>query len=69
MENRTPAEMLLEIQRITKDSQPALAKRIGGISQPTVNRILNGQPGCSLSTLRAIERVHAEVTAEHEASA
>ncbi|WP_333998266.1 helix-turn-helix transcriptional regulator [Burkholderia orbicola] len=60
MEFRTPTELLSEIKQTTQESEVALSKRIG-ISQPTINRILGGQRGCSLSSLRAIERVHAEV--------
>lgn len=62
MNLRTPRELLTEIKAATKLSEIGLSKRIG-VSQPTINRILNGQDECSSKTLRAIERVYAEVTA------
>lgn len=62
MEFRTPTELLSEIKQATQESEIALSKRIG-ISQPTINRILRGQPGCSSKALLAIQRVHAEVFA------
>ncbi|TAM07228.1 MAG: hypothetical protein EPN70_03390 [Paraburkholderia sp.] len=61
MNLRTPNELLVEIKEATKEGEIALAKRLG-ISQPTVNRILRGQPSCSSKALLAIQRVHAEVT-------
>lgn len=60
MDLRTPSELLAEIKLATKEGEIALAKRLG-ISQPTVNRLLNGQVDCSSKTLRAIQRVHAEI--------
>ena len=59
MDTRSPTELLTEIRQITKEPETALSKRIG-ISQPTVNRVLRGQD-CSLKSLRAIQRIHAEV--------
>jgi len=63
MNLRTPTELLVEIKAATKLGEIGLAKRLG-ISQPTVNRILNGQANCSSKALLAIQRVHAEVSAE-----
>ncbi|MBU9403777.1 helix-turn-helix transcriptional regulator [Burkholderia multivorans] len=60
MDLRPPSELLAEIKQATKEGEIALAKRLG-ISQPTVNRLLNGQADCSSKTLRAIQRVHAEI--------
>ncbi|PRD90453.1 hypothetical protein C6P76_04100 [Burkholderia multivorans] len=60
MDLRPPRELLAEIKQATKEGEIALAKRLG-ISQPTVNRLLNGQVDCSSRTLRAIQRVHAEI--------
>lgn len=62
MEFRTPTELLVEIKQATQESEIALSKRIG-ISQPTINRILRGQPGCSSETLLAIQRIHSEIFA------
>lgn len=64
----TPTELLVEIKSVTKEGEIALSKRLG-ISQPTVNRILRGQANCSSKALLAIQRVHAEVTAEQAAAA
>jgi len=52
--------MLVEIKAETRLSEIALAKRLG-ISQPTINRILRGQEGCSSKALLAIQRAHSEV--------
>jgi DNA-binding transcriptional regulator YdaS (Cro superfamily) len=65
MNLRTPTELLAEIKAATKLGEIGLAKRLG-VSQPTVNRILRGQENCSSKALLAIQRVHAEVTAEGE---
>ncbi|MEI5996807.1 hypothetical protein H3V53_06215 [Paraburkholderia bengalensis] len=67
MEPRTPSEMLAEIKAETQLGEIGLAKRLG-VSQPTVNRILRGQPNCSSKALLAIQRVHAEVMAEKAAA-
>jgi transcriptional regulator with XRE-family HTH domain len=48
---------LQEIQTRTGWSQTRLAREIG-TSQPTVNRILNGQKDCTGKTLRAIAGLH-----------
>lgn len=60
MELRSPSELLVEIKQTTKEGEIALAKKLG-LSQPTVNRILRGQSGCSSKALLAIQRLHAEV--------
>lgn len=52
--------LLREIRAATDWSEPKLAEEIG-VSQPTVNRILNGQVDCRASTLRAIEALHGRV--------
>lgn len=51
---------LAEIKAHTGLSEVALAQRLG-VSQPTVNRILNGQVDCKGSTLVAIDHLYAEV--------
>jgi len=53
--------MLQEIKAKTGWSEPRLAQEIG-VSQPTVNRILNGQIDCKVKTLRAIEGLHSAGT-------
>ncbi|MGF6444365.1 helix-turn-helix domain-containing protein [Paraburkholderia youngii] len=58
----TATELLTQIRAATKMSQKALAVRLR-VSQPTVNRILKGQPDCKGATLTAIAALHAEVTA------
>jgi transcriptional regulator with XRE-family HTH domain len=51
----TPAqELLLKIREHTGWSEPRIATEIK-TSQATVNRLLNGQPGCQVSTYLAIE--------------
>ena len=51
----TPAqELLLKIREHTGWSEPRIATEIK-TSQATVNRLLNGQPGCQASTYLAIE--------------
>lgn len=59
----TATELLKQIRTATKMSQNALAKRLQ-VSQPTVNRILKGQPDCKGATLNAIVALHAEITAQ-----
>ncbi|WP_425558041.1 helix-turn-helix transcriptional regulator [Herbaspirillum huttiense] len=49
--------LLKEIKDATGWSEPALARGIG-TSQPTVNRILNGQDECKATTYRAICDLH-----------
>ena len=54
------ATLLGEIKSTTGWSEPRIASELG-TSQPTVNRILNGQPDCKGATLRAIVDLHAKV--------
>lgn len=54
------ATLLREIKSATDWSEPRIATELG-TSQPTVNRILNGQPDCKGTTLRAIVELHARV--------
>lgn len=56
------ATLLGEIKSTTGWSEPRIASELG-TSQPTVNRILNGQPDCKGATLRAIVDLHAKVCA------
>lgn len=55
--------LLREIKDATQWSEPKIAVEIG-TSQPTVNRILNGQEDCKGSTLRAINDLHRSVCAD-----
>lgn len=59
----TATELLTQIRTATKMSQKALAKRLR-VSQPTVNRILKGQPDCKGATLTAIVALHAEIATQ-----
>jgi predicted transcriptional regulator len=52
--------LLSEIKAATAWSEPRIAEELG-TSQPTVNRILNGQEDCKGSTLRAIVELHERV--------
>lgn len=57
----TPSQaLLLAIKGATGWSEPKIAAEIG-TSQATVNRLLNGQPGCQASTYLAIERLAARL--------
>jgi plasmid maintenance system antidote protein VapI len=58
--NTTPAQMLNEIKSTTGLGEIALAEKLG-ISQPTVNRILNGQPDCKGKTLQSIAALYQQV--------
>ncbi|MFZ3286593.1 MAG: hypothetical protein WA191_07055 [Telluria sp.] len=49
--------LLREIKDSTSWSEPRIAAELG-TSQPTVNRILNGQTDCMGSTLNAITALH-----------
>jgi len=62
MDSLTPGAMLSEIKVFTGMSEVALAKELK-VSQPTVNRLLNGQDGCSSSTLMSIIRMHGDMKA------
>lgn len=55
--------LLREIKDLSGWSEPKIATAIG-TSQPTVNRILNGQTDCKGSTLRAIEDLHLSICAQ-----
>jgi plasmid maintenance system antidote protein VapI len=59
MEPRSPCELLTEIKATTKLGEIALSKALG-VSQPTVNRILNGK-NCNSTALLAIQRMHANM--------
>jgi predicted transcriptional regulator len=52
--------LLQEVKIETGWSEPRIASEIG-TSQPTVNRILNGQGDCKGSTLRSIVDLHKRV--------
>ena len=58
--NKPISTLLQEIKVETGWSEPRIAKELR-VSQPTVNRILNGQEECAGSTWRAIENLHAKV--------
>jgi predicted transcriptional regulator len=62
------ATLLREIKSTTDWSEPRIAAELG-TSQPTVNRILNGQPDCKGATLRAIVDLHARVCMSDESPA
>jgi plasmid maintenance system antidote protein VapI len=55
--------LLQETQAKTGWSQPRIAQEIG-TSQPTVNRILNGQIDCKGKTWAAIKSLHERVHAD-----
>ncbi|WP_414016442.1 helix-turn-helix domain-containing protein [Burkholderia stagnalis] len=52
--------MLLEVHAATKLTQKELASGLS-VSQPTVNRILNGQGDCRGTTLSAIIALHSRL--------
>ena len=62
MDYGTPREMLAEIKSTTGMTETALARELK-VSQPTVNRMLNGQDSCSSTTLLAIFRLHGDLKA------
>lgn len=57
--------LLKEIKDSTKWSEPRIAEEVG-VSQPTINRILNGQIECKGSTLLAIQALHKSVLPQPE---
>jgi predicted transcriptional regulator len=59
--------LLTEIKDATGWSEVKIATELG-TSQPTVNRILNGQVDCKGSTLRAISDLHRSACAESPSS-
>jgi transcriptional regulator with XRE-family HTH domain len=54
------ATLLREIKSATSWSEPQIAAELG-TSQPTVNRILNGQHDCKVATFRAIVTLHEKI--------
>ncbi len=58
--DKSISTLLREIKDASHWSEPRIATEIG-TSQPTVNRILNGQAECKGKTLRAITALHATV--------
>jgi transcriptional regulator with XRE-family HTH domain len=56
--DKDPSTLLKEIKSATGWSEPRIATELG-TSQPTVNRILRGQPDCKVKTFRAITALHA----------
>lgn len=62
MDAQTPRDMLAEIKTYTGLSEVALAKELN-VSQPTVNRVLNTQDGCSSKTLMPILRMYSDLKA------
>jgi len=57
------SNLLREIKTKTGWSEPHIAQKLG-TSQPTVNRILNGQDECKSSTYKAIRSLHQQVVAD-----
>lgn len=55
--DKDTATLLREIKDASGWSETRIADELG-TTQPTVNRILNGQPDCKSSTFRAIESLH-----------
>ncbi|MFP4895163.1 helix-turn-helix domain-containing protein [Paraburkholderia sp. EG304] len=62
MDAQPPRDMLAEIKNFTGMTEVALSASLG-VSQPTVNRLLNGQERCSSTTLLAILRLHTALKA------
>lgn len=54
--------ILREVKDATGWTEARIAQELV-TSQPTVNRILNGQDECTVRVLRAIEALHARVSA------
>jgi transcriptional regulator with XRE-family HTH domain len=63
MDTQTPQSHLREIKAATGWSEPRIAKELG-ISQPTVNRLVNGQAECKASTWRALCDLREKVRVE-----
>ena len=63
MDTQTPQSHIREIEAATGWSQSRIAKELK-ISQPTINRLANGQPECKASTWRAICDLRQRVQAE-----
>ncbi len=66
MNTPTARQMLKEIKSALGLGEIALAEKLG-TSQPTVNRILNGQPDCKGTTLQAIVRLYEQVVSQRAA--
>ena len=60
MNTLTPSQLLAEIKAKTRLGEKAIGDRIG-CSQPTVNRILNGQADCKSSTFLELQKWYAEL--------
>ena len=60
MSTSIPTQLLADIRTKTKLSEVEMADRLG-ISQATVNRILNGKSECKAGTLVAIQQWHAQL--------
>jgi transcriptional regulator with XRE-family HTH domain len=67
MNTLTPTQLLAEIKALTKLGEIAIAEKLG-ISQPTVNRILNGKSECKSGTLMSIQQWHSELKAQAESA-
>lgn len=63
MDTQTPQSLLREIKDATGWSEPRIAKELE-VSQPTVNRLMNGQPECKASTWRALCDLREKVRVE-----
>jgi predicted transcriptional regulator len=57
--------MLQEIKAATGLGEIGLSKQVG-VSQPTINRILNGHSGCTVKTWRSIVKLHSELVTSSE---
>ena len=57
--------LLKEIKAHREWSEPRIAEEIG-TSQPTVNRILNGQVDCKIATYQAIKALYEKTFAAQE---
>jgi transcriptional regulator with XRE-family HTH domain len=59
--DQSATALLQFVRAATRWSEPRIAKKLG-VSQPTVNRILNGQSDCKGSTLQAIRKLHQQIS-------
>jgi hypothetical protein len=59
--DQSATALLQFVRAATRWSEPRIAKKLG-VSQPTVNRILNGQSDCKGSTLQAIRTLHQQIS-------
>jgi transcriptional regulator with XRE-family HTH domain len=67
MNTSTPTQLLREIKVLTGLSEVALAGRLQ-VSQPTVNRILNGNSECKSGTLLEIQKWHGALAEAKESA-